>query len=150
MIKILLTSALLILCSCASRQSPVFHINLSGYNADTSNINAVDLAMAEAFNMVGVRSPKDWFTSVELHQGPYFLLSISSTKYSGTETSELGQTFIQNVWFPCLLDSHSALLHEFVHMALFVKNGDEDNGHTTPVWDLVDSHRARLEARYCR
>ena len=68
------------------------------------------------------------------------VIEIGGEEYAGTTLEQV----IQVIYEPSVYSPSSALLHELVHEALYLRTGDYDNGHTGPEWAKIEQTKQEL------
>lgn len=108
--------------------TPEFKIWVAG---DTDNIAASDIDKAWMVAAAIVQVPDQTI----LAQGLYVTFEAQPIAYADTLYSGLTVGYeVQVLRRSCVLAGNSALIHEFGHVALGLKTGDEDINHTSPEW----------------
>lgn len=141
--------AFLLSCCVSMSKTPDYKINYGVIAPVTDaqvNPLQIDLAWNLACQMVGI----DPYKALEKHQVSV-VFEPEPIEWMGGQYYGLTYDNATRVWFQprCLFDAESALLHEFTHIALWIKTGDSDSYHAASRWPLVENIRDFVESRIC-
>jgi hypothetical protein len=140
---------LLSCCMACATLTPEFKIAYAGVEpvkTEAVNPHQIDLAWALACQLAGI-DPEEAAQKYQITMA----FEAEPVEWMGHLYFGLSSMENSRVWFQprCLFDENSAVLHEFMHIALWIKNGDADRGHRADRWPLVDKVRAFVEERIC-
>jgi hypothetical protein len=129
--------------ACAATTPLGIHYGCDEHVA-TCDVRAADIDTlgAAAAHLVGVSEAQLRDAYLVVTFSPTRGISAMGEYYHGTcRDSLINVEYTQSVF-----DSHSALLHELVHAALYIKTGDYDAKHLRAEWPQVESVKAQLRS----